>query len=379
MTFRIDSLTAFRRGSAACLFLLLAASVASAQATAPYVRTTVVSPAAGGPAASGTALLQAVANAPAGSSSRWRIQIEPGYYDLGTTPLQMKPYLDIEGAGPESTFLFGDGQSSGTSLSQGVVQGADHAELRDLQISCTTTAEETGCLGIVNNGVSPKLDNLHVFVSGEANGSHWGIRNIGASPQIENLVITAADGLYAYGISNTDSQSAVSRPKIRHSRIVAKEASFGNYAVFSKDGSAPEEVLDSKLQAFYGTSAGAMEHLFEDDVPGPIPVRIEGSLLTAAYGSSNNRGVYFEFGQAKLTIRDSEINAFNAGGFGVYNSGSIEMQGSKVTGNTFRVVGGEVRIGGSHLAGSGSVSGTTSLVCAGVWDGNFTFYANTCP
>jgi len=72
---------------------------------------------AGGSAtANGTALRSALAGISAASSSNpYMIKVEPGVYDLGATPLQMKPNVDIEGSGIDATTLTGAVASNGTA------------------------------------------------------------------------------------------------------------------------------------------------------------------------------------------------------------------------------------------------------------------------
>jgi hypothetical protein len=46
--------------------------------------------------------------------------------------LEMKPYVDIEGSGQEATVIQGNGNDE--SMMTATVEGADFAELRDLQV-----------------------------------------------------------------------------------------------------------------------------------------------------------------------------------------------------------------------------------------------------
>jgi hypothetical protein len=116
--------------------------VASAQATSPYVRTVIVSPTPGSPSASGQTLLQALASINgAGSLDRWLVKIEPGVYDVGTTPVQMKSWVDMEGSGIGETLIRGIGQADETfSFVEGVLKGTQFTELRDLTVECVATA-----------------------------------------------------------------------------------------------------------------------------------------------------------------------------------------------------------------------------------------------
>jgi hypothetical protein len=101
--------------------VLLNSSVASAQ-----IRTVLVSPVPGNPVASGTALQNALAGISSPSdTNRWLLKIEPGIYDLQAGSLQMRSWVDIEGAGINVTTI----RSSETTII-----GASNAELRMLTV-----------------------------------------------------------------------------------------------------------------------------------------------------------------------------------------------------------------------------------------------------
>ncbi|HSS78338.1 MAG TPA: hypothetical protein VLV54_16535 [Thermoanaerobaculia bacterium] len=78
----------------------LAGSLPASAQTAPYSRTVIV-PANSTATANGTALLAAVAGlSPAPSyTNRWLIKLEPGVYNVGTSPVVLSQYVDIEGSG----------------------------------------------------------------------------------------------------------------------------------------------------------------------------------------------------------------------------------------------------------------------------------------
>lgn len=119
------------------------------------LRTVVVSPIPGDPAASGAALvaaLDAVADASVGNP--WLVKLEPGVYDLGGHSLAMKPFVDIEGSGEIVTRITG-------SSNGGTVRGANHAELRNL-----TVESSAGNAAIANVGASPRLTRVTATAGG---------------------------------------------------------------------------------------------------------------------------------------------------------------------------------------------------------------------
>jgi len=88
------------------------------------------------------------------------------------------------------------------------------------------------------------------------------------------------------------------------------------------------------------------------------------------------------------TINNSVISADSGiGNFGIYNSftgdGSctVWVNNSQVSGATTTIYNDPLcttRVGASQLDG-GAVTGGGTVICAGVYDAAYTFYASTCP
>jgi hypothetical protein len=144
----------------ALLLVLGATSAVFAQATAPYQRTTIVF-SGGTPAANGTALLNAVAAITTASSTNpWLIKVEPGIYDLGTSELQMKTFVDIEGSGRNATFIQKTASLTVNSTVVRVPAGVD-AELRNLTVVSQVSGVGTG---ILNASTEFKLTRVNIEV-----------------------------------------------------------------------------------------------------------------------------------------------------------------------------------------------------------------------
>ena len=114
--------------------------------TSPYTRTTIVSPDVGANSVdNGTKLLNAIAGITSASATDpWLLKIEPGTYDLGSSRLQMKSWVDVEGSGIRPTTIKGAGPSGSNDA---IVLGASNSEIRGVTIKCENTA---GCRGIFN-------------------------------------------------------------------------------------------------------------------------------------------------------------------------------------------------------------------------------------
>jgi hypothetical protein len=180
-----------------------------------------------GSATSNGAVLRAVLEGAAASAdARCLVKIAPGVYDVGETPLQMRPYIDIEGAGERATVL-----TSHVSVpNSGTVLGADHTELRYL-----TVANEGGemfAVAIYNDAVSPRLS--HLTAMGAGAHANYGVYNCnGAAPTMVDMTATATGGSCNAGVHNDGAAPAMTR--------VAASGSSGHmsYGVYNCNGAAP--------------------------------------------------------------------------------------------------------------------------------------------
>ncbi|MEM9599346.1 MAG: hypothetical protein AAGD06_34080 [Acidobacteriota bacterium] len=339
--------------------------------TLPYQRTVIVSPVPGDPVASGTALLASVAALSPSGTDRWLLKLEPGTYDIGTQPLQMKRRLDIEGSGQGVTTILGTGQESlSFSFTTGVIQGADNTELRNLRVQCQSTVERPGCITMANYEASPRLVDVTLVANSEI-GNHWGIRNTDASPELDRVTIVAANGYVNYAVAG----GGLSRPILRHSSLEAKGGSFHNVGIWNNSDSSPLLVEDTKIQTFGGyTSAGMLGPEY-----GPSdPVTIRRSQITA----TNADRIY---GIGPGSIRDLKVEHSKVLAKGPNSYGVVPGPYTKVT-VTHSEIGGEIeslfaadaQIGLTWFRSGGSIGGFT-VECAGVYDEALTFYPSTCP
>ena len=260
------------------------------------------------------------------------IKVAPGRYNERVT---MKPYVDIEGSGENATRIIFTGATSAT----GTVVGASNAELRSLTVQ--NTGGNTFAVGISTDSASPTLRDITVITSG-ATSSNIGMANVSSAPKMTNVTIAGSGAGTNQGINNLASSPDMTNVKI------TTTGGTNDYGVVSNDTSAP--------------------------------TMIDVSIL-ASGGSNSNIGVQTQLSSAKII--GSNIAASGNSSFGVYTqaSGTVTIDGSKITtsgsGPTVSAAAGTTtRVGTSQLSG-GPASGT--LVCAAVYDENYTFYANTCP
>lgn len=150
------------------------------------------------------------------------LRIAPGWYYLNRT-LQMKPWVDIEGSGREQTTLWGRGHLYDPGMSTGLVQGANHAEIRNLTIKNENASSASYCPGgscirvatLYNLNVSPTITDVRIYAVGD---NLVGLYNQGtASPRISHTeVIVWKPGSIAILNSGSFLQDETSTPRLIH-------------------------------------------------------------------------------------------------------------------------------------------------------------------
>jgi hypothetical protein len=165
----------------------------------------------------------------ASETNPYLVVIGPGVYTIQTSPLIMKPYVDIAGSGENITKITG-ATCAQTAVSS-IIAMADHSTLSSLKVENTG-----GCLNAalyIGSG-SPQVSNVTATAIGGT--YNYGIYNSYSSPMMINVTATAPVGTTLnYGIYNSHSSPTMinvtatastygvynyySNPKIRHSTM----------------------------------------------------------------------------------------------------------------------------------------------------------------
>jgi hypothetical protein len=353
------------------LLILFAAETALAQ-----IRTVLVSPVPGNPLASGTALRSVLAGIPSPSSTdRWLLKIEPGIYDIGSTSLPMRSWVDIEGSGIGVTTIRG----SVDSLSDGTVNGANNAELRLL----TVEAQSNFSIAVANIAASPRLYRLKLIATAV---TAWGIRNVNGAPLIEECEIvvtsTSTSSTVATGILFKGLPPAGVRSSILRSTIAVSGAAT-NYGVNILNAQPVNLIRDSRMDVVGGTTTYGISATPNGSWVGQENLQIRNSEIYSSGGSSASYGIKLEFGTLMtLDINNSRVWGTGAPTtYGIVQLGNAPMglQGSNVVGFTKTIDSdSNVSIASTMLNG-GPTTVLGWLGCMGVWDENGVFYANYCP
>ncbi len=246
-----------------------------------YAQTIVVGP-WGGDIAAGNSLQNALHwTSGATMYKPYLIKIEPGYYDLGTTPLAMRSYVDIEGSGIDRTFI--KSSVHFFSVLTGAVIGANSSELRNLTVTVSpTTGTSTGHgVALYNNSASPSLFRVKLKCDAISPKDGFGIYNTNASPVLNHVTIDMTSGENSYGIYNIHDCKVA----IYNSEISVTQANANLYGIYNYGTLNPTTNANCRLER--------------------VKINIEGSQ-----SSSNNYGIY-NIGNPSLvaiTVHWSEIN-----------------------------------------------------------------------
>ncbi|MGE5894641.1 MAG: hypothetical protein ACM34I_11345 [bacterium] len=252
------------------------------------------------------------------------LKIMPGIYDIQASPLQMKECIDVEGSGENVTTIIGEI----TDCINGAVNGASNSELRML------TIENRGIPGGINGSCAYTV----------------GIWNRTASLRITNAkVIVSAQSDYDYGIRSTDSSSLV----------------LSNVAVV--------------VSGADGHNIGVMNYLSSSTSMNNVDIVINGGDRAV--------GIETGVGDCMVTMRNVSVSVASiteGQTIGVaVNGGITKIENSVITIGpswwhyTISAVPNSVFVANTRLEG-GSIY-QPGVKCAGVYDGDFNFYANSCP
>ncbi|MDJ0762287.1 MAG: hypothetical protein QNJ97_04790 [Myxococcota bacterium] len=343
-----------------------------------YKFTVIVSPVGDGSdtVANGQALYDALESirGAASQDSPYLLKIEPGVYHLqeingGHRTLKMQDWIDIEGSGENMTKITSVGTDQSMGEDYGVIEGANHAELRFL------TAESTGAyyfnIAIVNKYTSPKITNVTAigregqFCVGISNRyfsaphiesvtakaecwNAYGIRNFRSQPTLINVNSSGiATGAVGGGIRNSESNITILRSVFK-----GESSNCITYGIRNRSSSLV--LIDVTASAVNGRDVRGIINFSAN-------LTATNLTVTAANGSATTHGI---------------INEIHGDELGPH---SVKVFNSKITssGQTISNTDGySVWIASSLLDGDPPV-GAGNLKCTYVVDGNYDAY--TCP
>ena len=263
------------------------------------------------------------------------LKIMPGVYNVGENSVQMQSYVDIEGSGENATKIVGNPSSYNT----GIVNGASNAEIRLL------TVEHTGggfyAIAVYNENASPKMSNVTATASGGT--SNYGVSNYSSSPVMTNVTATASGGMNSISIQNLNSSSP-----IMINITATASGGTSNYGIANDSSSSPT------MNKVTSTASGGTNSYGISNCSSSSTMT---NVTATALGGINNIGIFNHCGST-IKIEHSVISGSS---YTIYNEVATIM------------------IGNTRLDGGPIVNSGGTIICAGVYDENFTFYSNTCP
>lgn len=332
--------------------LLLNGTEFSAQGS-PFANVLVVAQ-SGGDFSSVQAALDSIIDAAA--DNPYLVYVAPGVYIGQVT---MKPYVDIEGAGEERTFIHYTGSDTTPFVddSAATVIGADNAALRHLTVESDGTGKGHA-VGLLNNGASPDLLHVTAIASGaSANTPLW---NNAASPSMSHVTATASGGNTSRGVYNGGNSS----PAMNNVVATASDGSNTNRGVANDVGSSP--IMNNiTATASGGSSSSGVYNVNSSPTMNNV-------TATASGGSNTNRGVYNSNG-ASSTMTNVMATASGSSSYGVYNHGSgtsSTIRNSVLEGDTNAVV--NINSSTTKVANSQLIGGvfSTGMTCFNNYDEN---------
>lgn len=331
-----------------------------------HVQTVIVSPAETA-VSSGTALLTALAGITDASVTKpYLLKIEPGVYDLGSSSLAMKQFVDVEGSGETVTLVTATGGPVSTVI------GASNAEIRFLTIE--NTGGGTNAIGLNTNNSNVRATHLTIRASGGTDQSS-GVWLNGGTPELAESRVTASASGPALSVAIRSNLSSFTLRDIT-------AAASGSNTVSALQISGGSATLENVTAVANG---GTFGEAYAVNVIGFATVTMSDGSATASGGTSAS-GVRIQSSTMTLnSVRAGASGATNAYGMQTFAvSGGpfvIKINQSVLSGTTYSVMNDtefSAFVGGSQLNG-GPVSNSGTVQCAAVYDENYIFSANTCP
>ena len=299
------------------------------------------------------------------------LKIMPGVYNIGANSLQMQSYVDIEGSGENTTKISGSISSPYFPPTQGVITASaptSNAELRFLTVENIDSWGGVN-VAIYNNAVALKITNV-TATTALYGSSNYAVYNYTSSTTMTNVTATASNGSSNRAVYNRSSSTIMTNVTATAS-VSSVSGGSSNYGV--------ENVASSSMTManVTATASGPSGSNYGINNNFDSSLIMTNSTVTAWGGSVYNIGIY-NITNSSLTIVNSTVTASD----GVQSySLTTKIDHSVIIGTRYTITtgytGSVIYVGNTRLEG-GPVLGTF-ITCAGVYDENYVFYANTCP
>ena len=333
--------------------------------------------------------------------NRCLVKIYPGVYNIGNLAMPVYTYMVVEGSGRDNTVIVGQIDGSYSA----VVEGKANSELRDLTVineggGSTSTAIYFG-----------KHDNgrlSRVVARGLGGSTNLGVYIRGSSPELVDVVAEAGSLLPGEGGNQSNAiriveggTGALTAPTLRNVRALARGGLTYNTGI--KSANASPKLFDVSATGFGGPVATGLEHAFggtltmrggelkgyADNTGRGVDTHTDGTVIledvaVRASGTIAN-GLRASGASTRALIRRGSLEAVSSlNGIAAYlqNGSQLQVDHSMLVGiqNAIYNVDSVADIAMSKIYSPGVLTtGTGTTTCAGVYDQNYAFYADTCP
>jgi hypothetical protein len=357
-------------------------------------------------AQNGAALLAAMASISDASGAKpYTIRLAPGTYDVGAGGLDVKPFVDLEGAGRTQTVISAAG-SPDLDLSDGGVFGTvrinGRTELRALKVRNLGGASTTAvAIYLQNSNPNARLTSMTVEASGGTGD------NMGVLPAVDGQVTDPR-----MAMNDVDMQvvagEAIARDNLHHwemlsvanSRLSVTGGGKVIDALVTNHASSQLTVTDSTLTldgggtVLFASSSAASSSLYRNvtivgNGAGVLGLQIVGgdnplihdSTITLTGNLAQGVNVIGTQTLSMLGMRFVLSGGNTIGiGFGITAPTAI-VDSSTIQADTVFSSGDPdtiVRVGASKLAGTTLTSGAGTFVCVNSYKSNYTALSATC-
>lgn len=346
----------------------------------------------------------------ASSTKPYLVKIMPGVYDLGSSALNMLPFVDVEGSGESTTVIRSSVENEFFPSATGTVNGADNSEIRFLTVEAVGLAQSSKVVGIGTSGSAFKMTNVTVKVDSGMYGE--GIVLMASAAVMTNVTITSTAGNLAYGVYNDSSSPIMSNVAISVSSTLGgaigifdiRSAAVMNQVTISAQGYsvgrgiwsryANDRLSNATISAESSWGAeGQADAIIRNDTAGCVMTNVDAT----ARGGATNNGIILR-GPAGTAATLSNVNVTASGGntsrallsdlsVALSNvtaiasasgfSIGLELWAGSVLADRSTFVGAysvwnsatELRIGASKLVGT--IGGAAPTACAASYNGSY--------
>jgi hypothetical protein len=315
------------------------------------------------------------------------IAVENRYGD-GSTAIAITT-VDFSAAEVSNLRAYATGSDTNVAIAEGIYVENSYRSLRAEAEGGTTS------IGFeVNDSGSPTLENCYIRAA-DATVSNIGVDNVRhqealGHPRLENCEIIASGGQQTTGIR---SGARTAQITIRDSELLAANGVLTNIGFAAGGLDHGSDVSDAVITAVGSSSAENVAIRLNLSIPSYRVHRFDGVRAQADGGQSNIGLLIAGFAlNSTVAVTESELTGgVNSGpGFGIRveridddEVAALEVERSVVSGRTGALhaegaYAGRVHIAFTRLVGPVTQSNAT-VVCAGVYDGQFAFLPDTCP